>query len=249
MNVKLLFLLFIAGVSVKIYDDLNDNNLFEYFNILKEKDYINHFLIGFHYICYTIFALKLPICATIIYIYYLNNFFIDKNAFNQPYEFTGLILSSLMILYLLLFEKLIGKIVDEYTKLYLLLSNNNIIYIIIYIICIFCISVVYIIYIECFIVLNTEFSYKKLISRFLWVIILIVVFIINHLYFPNIFNYSILYCFGYFLTSCIFQIILIRKDRIEKSLKKSKKKEIKSKRKEIKKEKKSKRRNQKEKIN
>jgi hypothetical protein len=228
MNVKLLFLLFIAGVSVKIYDDLNDNNLFEYFNILKEKDYINYFLIGFHYICWTIFALKLPICATIIDIYYLNNFFIDKNAFKQPYEFTGLILFSLTILYLLLFENLIGKIVDEYIKLYLLLSqNNNIIYIIIYIICIFCVSVVYIIYIECFIVLNTEFSYKKLISRFLWVINLIVVFIINHLYFPNIFNYSILYCFGYFLTSCIFQIILIRKDRIEKSLKKSKRKEIK----------------------
>ena len=230
MNVKLLFLLFIAGVSVKIYDDLNDNNLFEYFNISKEKDYINHFLMGFHSICSTIFALKLPLCATIIYIYYLNNFFIDKNAFKQPYEFTGLILSSLTILYLLFFENLIGKILDEYIKLYLLLSqNNNIIYIIIYIICIFCVSVVYIIYIECFIILNTEFSYKKLISRFLWVINLIVVFIINHLYFPNIFNYSILYCFGYFLTSCIFQIILIRKDRIEKSLKKEKKKKEKRK--------------------
>ena len=226
MNFQLL-LLFILGVSVKIYDDLNDNNLFEFFNISKEKNYINHFLIGFHYICWTMSALKLPLCNILIYIFYLYTYFIDNKALSQPYEFNGFLLMSLLSLYLLFFENLIGKILDECKKIYLYLSLCEkyiyILYIIILYIIIFFITIVYITYIEFVILINTEFSYKKLISRFLLIIFLIVVFIINHLYFPNIFNYFILYFIGYCLTSCIFQIILIRKDRIEKSLKKEKK--------------------------
>jgi hypothetical protein len=40
MNFKLLFLLitlYLLGSLAKIYDDLNDNNLFDYFYLSKEK--------------------------------------------------------------------------------------------------------------------------------------------------------------------------------------------------------------------
>jgi hypothetical protein len=230
MDVKLLFLLFIAGAFIKIYDDLNDNNLFEYFNILKEKDYINYLLIGFNYICGIMLTLKLPLCFIIIYIVYLYHFFTDKKAWLQPYEFNGFLFLSLLSLYLLFFENLIGKILDECKILYLLICDKYIY--IYYIIITLFITIVYTTYIEFVILINTEFSYKKLISRFLLVIIFIVVFIINDLYFPNIFNnqnYCLIYGSSYLLTSCIFQVILIRKDRIEKSLKKEKKKSKKKK--------------------
>ena len=129
-----------------------------------------------------------------------------------------------------------GNTFDVCKNLYLLLSNK--IYIYILIIC----FIMYIItnYIEYFILLNTEYSYKKLFIRFFILTTAIISFVITKDILPNNLFHELVYHIAYYLTSCIFQIILIRKDRIEKSLKKSKKKEIKSKRKEIKKEKKSK---------
>ena len=48
--IKLSILTFLAGFLSKIYDDLNDNNLFDYIFLLKNKEYINEFLKGMHYI-------------------------------------------------------------------------------------------------------------------------------------------------------------------------------------------------------
>jgi hypothetical protein len=225
MDIKLSFLSFLIGVIMKLQDDLNDNNLFEYFNILKEKDYINHFLIGVFYICLTISAFKQPVLFLGNTIYFVANMFFDKKEFDHPHEFTCLILSILLTLYLLFFENLIGNIFDVLKKIYLILCDKDkyIYYIISFIMFIIIGN-----YIE-YSLLNTEYSYKKLILRFLFLTTNIILCVITKNILPNIIIYNLLYLIGYYLTSCIFQVILIRKDRIEKSFKNQKRKEIKKK--------------------
>ena len=216
MDIKLLFLCFLVGVIMKLYDDLNDNNLFEYFNISKEKDYINHFLIGILYICLTIFVFKIPVYFSGLCIVGVFCMFADKKSFEQPVEFISAILCSLLLSYLLFFENLISNIIDECKNFYLFLLCNTYKYIYL-IIC-------YIIFgYNEYSLINTEFSYKKLISRFLLFLFLIILFIFFNNIYPNNLNYGLIYGISYLLTSCIFQIILIRKDIIEKSLKKAKK--------------------------
>jgi hypothetical protein len=242
MDIKLLFVFFLFGVIMKLYDDLNDNHLFEYYNILKEKDYINHFLIGVFYICLTIIAFKTPFIFLCLTLFFVVLFFIlhvmcyDKKAFDKPFEFTCLIISILLTLYLLFFENLIGNIFEVFeacfevcTNLYLLSDKNKFIYIITIIITITSFYIVN--YIE-YLLLNIEYSYNKLIIRFLFLTTYIILFVINKnilpriiisKIIPNIIFYGMVFTIGYYLTSCIFQIILIRKDRIEKFLKKEKK--------------------------
>jgi hypothetical protein len=231
MDIKLLFVFFLFGVIMKLYDDLNDNNLFEYFNILKEKDYINHFLIGVFYICGTIHAFKESVLFLGNTLFFVINMFYDKKAFDQPHEFTCLIFSILLTLYLLFFENLIGNTFDEFKKMYLILCDKDkYIYLIVY-----CIIINIIYYCE-YSLLNNEYSYKKLIVRFFILTTFIILFVITKSILPNIFIFLFLCNIGYYITSCIFQIILIRKDIIEKSLKKEKNKKRKRKNKKEKKE-------------
>ena len=225
MDIKLLFLCFLVGVIMKLYDDLNDNNLFEYFNILKEKDYINHFLIGVFYICLTISAFKPPVLCLGYNLFFVANMFYDKKAFDNPFEFTCLIISILLTLYLLFFENLIGNTFDVLKKIYVILCDKNkYIYLIT-----FTIIDIIITYIE-YLLLNNEYSYKKLILRILFLTTTIILFVITKNILPNIIIYSLLYLIGYYLISCIFQVILIRKDKIENLLKiKKRKQKLKSK--------------------
>jgi hypothetical protein len=224
MDIKLSFLSFLIGLIMKLQDDLNDNNLFEYFNILKEKDYINHFLIGVFYICWIIFAFKEPVYFSGVTLFFIFVFFIvdvfynkkEFKAFDKPFESTCLIISIILLLYLLFFENLMGNTFDALKKNYLILCDKDkyIYYILLAIINI--INIIYEYYL-----LNIEYSYKKLIVRFLFLTATIL-FVITKDIIPNIF-YGMVFTIGYYITSCIFQIILIRKDIIEKSLKKAKK--------------------------
>jgi len=107
MNIKLLFLLFLllsCGTFVKIYDDLNDNDLFEYLYLSKEKEYINHFLIGFNYIVFTLIAINLPIVFLTICSVILPQIIMDRTAFDDPYEMNVVVLFFLLTLYLLFFS-------------------------------------------------------------------------------------------------------------------------------------------------
>ena len=242
MDIKLLFVDFLIGVVMKLYDDLNDNNLFEYFNILKEKDYINHFLIGVFYICLTISAFKHPVIFVFNTLIFVLDFFYDKKAFEKPFEFTFLIISIILSLYLLLFENLIGNTFDVLKKFYLILCNKIYIYIII----LFYIFTSIAGYSE-YSLINTEYSYKKLFLRFFILTTFIILFVITKDILPNDIIYNLIYPIGYYIISCIFQVILIRKDIIEKSLKKEKNKKIKKKEKEKKeKEKKERKKERKE---
>ena len=80
--IHLSVLTFLAGVFCKIYDDLNDNNLFEKHSfLLKNKEYINEMLKGVFYILLT----------------YASS---NKKAYEMPYEYSITIIFLLFSVYL-----------------------------------------------------------------------------------------------------------------------------------------------------
>lgn len=187
----------IFGVFLKIYDDMNDNKLFKYNKYLKKyKKYINEFL-------------KLSI-AGLLTIISFNDFifcfcfaslnllysFIDIPAYSKPYEFSGLIISCLLCIYLYFTNKTCKNI------------KINIIYIIFILF-----LTLFIYYLFDYILLhNIEFGINKLIFRFISIIFLVLI-----IYFKISYYYIFINCFmsiiGYFFTSCIFQIFLIFNDK------------------------------------
>jgi hypothetical protein len=229
MNIKLLFILlliFLCGASVKVYDDLNDNDLFEYFYISREKDYINNILIGFHYIFLTVISLKLPVVYLCICGIMLPQIILDRNAFDTSYECSVVLLFFLLTVYLLLFENILILI---YKFILSLLHPEHIHFFIFYFI---------MLYLMYFFDINqfkkVEFGYKKLLIRFFLSCILSCAMIINYLtnIVPNEWLYFFLYLIGYLFVSCIFQVILLykknkfsicfKKTKIEKKEKKNK---------------------------
>jgi len=230
MNVKLLFLLlllFILGSFAKIYDDLNDNDLFEYLYLSKEKEYINHFLIGFQYVFFTIIGIQHPLIFLSICSVILPQIILDRTAFDDPYEFCIVVLNFLLAVYLLFFENLI---VDIYKHLYSILNNEHVYFFICYFITWYLMYFFDIIQFK-----NIEFGYKKLLIRIFICILSFSSLLINYFYnfVPSEWLYFFIYGIGYLFTSCIFQIILLyRKNKLSICFKKIKKVEKEKKKKE-----------------
>jgi hypothetical protein len=220
MNIKLLFILlliFLCGASVKVYDDLNDNDLFEYFNISKEKEYINQFLIGFHYIFLTVISLKLPVVYFSICAIMLPQIILDRKAFDDSYECSIVVVFFLLALYLLFFENVLVQI---YRFVFSLLNPEHIHFFIFYFI---------MLYLMYFFDINQfkkiEFGYKKLLIRLFLCCVLFSAIVINYLtnIVPNEWLYFFLYLIGYLFVSCIFQVILLyRKNKFSVCFKKCK---------------------------
>jgi hypothetical protein len=221
MNIKLLFLLlllFLCGTFVKIYDDLNDNNLFEYLYLSKEKEYINNFFIGFNYIVFTLIAINLPIVFLTICTVILPHLIMDRTAFDNPYEMNVILLFFLLALYLLFFENVFIKI---YNHFYSIINCEHGYFFMIYFITWY---LMYFFDITQF--KNVEFGYKKLLIRLFVCILSFIAIIINYFnnYVPNEWLYFFIYGIGYLFTSCIFQIILLyRKNKLSICFKKIKK--------------------------
>jgi hypothetical protein len=231
MNIKLLFILlliFLCGASVKVYDDLNDNDLFEYLHIAKEKEYINQFLIGFHYIFLTVISLKLPVVYFSICAIMLPQIILDRKAFDDSYECSIVVVFFLLALYLLFFENVL---IQLYKFVFSLLNPEHIHFFIFYFI---------MLYLMYFFDINqfkkVEFGYKKLLIRFFLSCVLSIAVIINYItnVVPNEWLYFFLYLIGYLFTSCVFQVILLykknkfsicfKKTKVEKKEKKNKSK-------------------------
>ena len=120
--IKLSILTFLAGAFCKIYDDINDNNLFNYLFLDKNKEYINEFLKAIHYILLVyvvsqnIYTLFLVIIINILF------FINDPKAYEMPYEYSGLIAFSIFLFYLA---------VNNFSKLTLMFNYYIIFYIVI----------------------------------------------------------------------------------------------------------------------
>ena len=194
----------IIGALLKIYDDINDNKLFKYNKYLKKyKKYINEFLKLSISGLFTIISFNNFIFCYLFTILNVLYSFIDIPAFNNPYEYSGLIYSCILFIYLCFINEI------------------NIIYL--FFILIFYLFNIFIYYLfDIFLLHNIEFGIKKLIFRFIFAIYFLILyyFKFDFLYLSN----NIILCWvSYLFTSCIFQIFLICNDKKDKKCKKDKK--------------------------
>ena len=106
--IKLSILTFLAGFFCKVYDDLNDNNLFNSAFLLKNKEYVNELLKGMHYILLTYVSSNYIYPLLIFIIPNMVGVINDKEAYKLPYEYSGMIAFFILFFYLIIgnFEKL-----------------------------------------------------------------------------------------------------------------------------------------------
>jgi hypothetical protein len=195
----------IFGIFFKFYDDMNDNKLFKYNKYLKKyKRFINEFLKLLMAGLLTIISFNDFIFCYIFTIFNLSYSFVDISAYSNSYEFSGLICSCILCIYLFFINK-------NYKTI-----KINIIYINFIILLFFFISYL----VEYILLNNMEFGIHKLIFRIaITILCLIMYFKFSYL---NLINNCYLVLISYLFTSCIFQIFLIYNN------KKSKKKKSKS---------------------
>jgi hypothetical protein len=199
-NIKLKILSVFTGIFMKLYDDLNDNDLYTYFNI-KNKELVNEILKGVVYISFTTLSLNYEIFYFMIVFILSVNAYFDRAAYLGSYELGGLI--SIYFIFLLInYSKininykdflfsgvlLVGAIVFDFGKK-----------------------------------IQVEFSKNKLVLRAFSVIFLSIVLLLN--YYFNFFSENSdilsLWILGYMATSCIFQSFLIynkKNEPVEKVL-------------------------------
>ena len=204
---KYYILALILGCLLKIYDDLYDNNLYAFFNISKEKLYINEFLKISIIMAGTILFVKFYMIYVLFVIFNTTAYLIKRSEYG-PFELSGLFACFLLLPFIHLKK-------DNFIE--------NICYTIITIL-----GTIFLEKICNFI--NIEYSYSKLISRLLGSIYILIVLMTNILK-----NQGTILCLivslSYLVTSCIFQYILINYEKeIQQSnlkIKKKKRKKLK----------------------
>lgn len=225
---KVSILALMAGIFCKIYDDLNDNNLFFDLNLEKNKEYINEFLKMIHtallmYISsYSIYPLLIFCAANLLL------FFIDHSAFVEPYEYSGILLLNFILIIVLS---------DNINEIKNLMNYKTVLVVAA---CIGSIA-----FFDTYIFKNIEYGYKKLAVRGIASIFFLLVLIINHFYkyLQDKYVSPLCYFLGYCIASCSFQIYLIKKYankketiiNVEKKEKNKPKKVLKEKQKKVKK--------------
>jgi hypothetical protein len=190
-------LLLVAGSLCKLYDDLNDNLVFESYSLFRDhKLYINEFLKSMHGIVFA-FVSAYTMYPFLLFTF-LNSvsFVFVREAFQNPYEFSGLLVCILWSAVLLWFHS--ASIVVTLGAIPFFLA--------------YILSIVVSYYIfDVYLVGDEEFGHKKLIVRSFCAIVSCLMLLCNR--YIVIVPYQVLffmwYAIGYFLTSCCFQIWLI----------------------------------------
>ena len=201
---KYYILLIINAILIKTYDDLNDNNLFEYFHLLDYKDYINEFLKCTFGISFTILCITFPIQYLGFFI--LNIICLLYNSIDYKiYERMGL-LSSIILIPFLNFNVQDVKITD--------IKQIDIFNSFIISILVLC---------EC-IISPIEYNYTKLILRFSESIIIFllllnyIIFFNKNTFFDNNIILVMISLICYALTSSFFQYFLIKRGSMLKDI-------------------------------
>lgn len=185
----------LAGISCKLYDDMNDNNLYEKNDFLKKrKDYINEFLKVLHTGLLIYVSSKYISPIVLFTIMNLVQIVVIKSGFESPYEYSGLIFCILWSIYLLVNN-------SSYT------FNDIKIYLFIFFI--ICIGQGIA---DLSLSSDSEYSYKKLAIRSVGTIFSLLVLFLNHFFklVKDEVIFWLWYLVGYCFTSCIFQILLLR---------------------------------------
>lgn len=192
---------FIAGSSVKIYDDINDMPIYEKY---KNNIFLLELLKGIHYILLTILAINNN--YTFIFIYFLNviHSLSNKIGYSEPYEHS--VFYSFILIFLVIdYKKIMTDINTFYSdftndnklNVFNNIFNNASIGIFIFLIIIFIGG-----YLEN-LICSEEYSIKKIFIRTGGLIL----FIYSYLFFNlNFLNNTFMYTIGYLFCSLISQI-------------------------------------------
>ena len=197
----------LAGLSVKVYDDLNDNIILQKIR----NDTLMEFLKGFHFISFTAISIEEPLFFIISYFANLMNYMGNNEAYSDPYEHS--LLYSFMLLFIILDYKKIRDICLLDKLLILCMCSTM--------------FMEPIIMHYCF--QNSEFSFHKMIIRSILLINVIVFCFLSN---SRASKYVFSYCIGYFSFSVLVQYysLLIVKEEVKKELKEEvKEKEVKEK--------------------
>ena len=205
--IHLSVLTFLAGVFCKIYDDLNDNNLFEKHSfLLKNKEYINEMLKGLHYILLTYVSSKYIYPILFVATFVTSQASFDEMIFTSPYDISTTIIFLLFSIYLCF---------SHFEQFITFISNMSILFYII----------VSIYFFDIYLCPNTvEFGYTKLLVRFFGSISALLTLLTNYFYsfYPDEELFWVWHIFGYTITSCCFQLYLIHDSEKEKEEKEEK---------------------------
>jgi hypothetical protein len=203
-----LIISFLAGLSVKVYDDLNDNVILQKFR----NDTFMEFLKGFHYILFTSISIEEPLFLIIQYVANVLNYIGNTDCWCNSYEHS--LLYSFMLVFILIDYKKIKQI--PFLDMLLMIG-------------IFIGTLTEPIAM-CYFLKNSEFSFQKMIIRILLILTLVVC---NYLSESMALKHWYYYMIGYFIFSVLVQyysLITTKEEQIkEKQIKEEqiKKKQIK----------------------
>ncbi len=194
---KFILLSLFAGIICKLYDDLNDNDLYTMLN-MSNKSYINETLKALHYISFSILSLNYALFYLLFMLVLCINAYFDKDAFSNPYECSGLMSGFLLVFFV------------NYSQL-----NVN------YYDILFCIILLIgAIVVDFAPTVKVEYSANKLYQRAFGVFFFIVVLLFNYRW--NLLSESIIlsmiYILGYLVISCIFQYFLLSNNKVENEI-------------------------------
>ena len=204
----------ILGILCKLYDDLYDNDLYEYFNISKEnKSYLNEFL-------KSLFALGFSVLAIKYFLFYL--FFLTinlvlltlKKTDFGPYELSGMYASIILIPFVDWSYDIEENNLENHILFLIFGSIGKSQLFLIDILCVICASATLYITEKMIGLIDIEYSYKKFIIRSIEAFILILLLFIsnNFLFLSENIIICVLFTLGYLLTSSFFQYILLSKN-------------------------------------
>lgn len=195
---KFMLLSLFAGIVCKLYDDLNDNDLYTMLN-MSNKSYINETLKALHYIFFSILSLNYALFYLLFMLVLCINAYFDKDAFSNPYECSGL-MSGFLLVFFVNYSQLNFNYYDIFFCIILLIGA---------------------IIVDFAPIVKVEYSANKLYQRAFGVLFFIVVLLFN--YQRNLLSesiiLSIIYILGYLVTSCIFQYILLSNNKVENEVK------------------------------
>ena len=168
-----------AGISCKLYDDLDDNELLA----SMKTPFIMELLKGFHYVSFTCISLQ---SAAFFYAHYLCNVLhsvFNKTAYSKPYESCLFYAFGLLFFIINPYDTILS--LSWFDKLFILSGSLMMLF-------------------EPLLFVK-DVSIYKLVNRFVFILVNLSVLFFYQSEISDIVKYTSIYTIGYFLVSCIVQ--------------------------------------------